>query len=140
MTPESKTRDSGDSPERRLRHRGSEKLTEEQLSRRQKVFDRIEVVGPDRWAWVGQAKSARGKRYPQFLLTLGGGTTQLVNARHVLFYLATGWVHEGVQQYRSRDRDPMNVHPDNIVPVPPLETARRNNNFWDSERLKSYFG
>ncbi len=126
--------------ERRLRHRGSGNLTELQISRRRKVIDRLEVVDERTWRWTGQAKTARGRRYPQIALTLGGGATQLLNARHVVFYLATGWVHEAVQQYRSRDGDPMNVHPDNLAPTPPISSARANNNLWDTDRLRDYFG
>lgn len=134
------TRMQGGEPEYRLRHRGSSILTELEVNRRKKVIDRIEVASTGVWTWTGQAKTARGRRYPQVLLTLGGGVTQLLNARHVIYYLATGWVHEGVQQYRSRDGDPMNVHPDNLVPVPALVSSRSNNNFWDTERLKDYYG
>lgn len=130
----------GEEPEYRLRHRGPSRLTELELSRRRKLIDRIEVADAHIWIWNGQSKTARGRRYPQILHTLGGGLTQLLNARHVVYYLATGWVHEGVQQYRSRDDNPMNVHPDNLVPVPPLVTTRTNNNFWDTDRLKSYYG
>ena len=98
------------------------------------------MVRAGNWLWTGQAKSARGRRYPQVLHTLGSGMTQLLNARHVVFYLATGWVPEGVQQYRSRDGYPMNVHPDNLVPLLPLVTIRSNNNFWDTDRLRKYYG
>ncbi len=130
----------GDEPERRLRHRGANQLTELELARRHKVIKRIEFVDAETWIWKGQAKTARGRRYPQILHTMGGGLTQLLNARHVVFYLATGWVHEDAQQYRSRDGNPMNVHPDNLVPVPPLTTPRVNNNFWGTERLRDYYG
>lgn len=140
MASRQTARERGDEPEYRLRHRGSIPLSELEISRRQKVIDRVEFVGASTWLWKGQAKTARGRRYPQVLHTLGGGMTQLLNARHVVFYLATGWVHEGVQQYRSRDGDPMNVHPDNLVPVPPLTTSRANNNFWDTDRLREYYG
>lgn len=140
MASPQQTRNKGDRPEQRLRHRGQNSLGELELARRQKVFDRIEVAGVGIWIWTGQAKTARGRRYPQVLHTLGGGATQLLNARHVVFYLATGWVHEGVQQYRSRDGDSMNVHPDNLVPVPALATPRANNHFWDTERLRAYYG
>jgi len=34
----------------------------------------------------------------------------LSNARHVVFYLANGWVDSKVHQYRTRDGDPMNAH------------------------------
>ncbi len=74
------------------------------------------------------------------MLQLDGGATQLLNARHVIFYLATGWVHVDVQQYRSKDGDPGNVHPDNLVPLPPMRSARGRNNLWDTDRLRSYFG
>ncbi len=129
-----------DRPELRLRQRDQNRLTDQQLTRRQRVIDRIEVSGPGQWHWTGQAKTARGQRYPQILLTLSGGLSQLLNARHVVFYLATGWVPEDVQQYRTRDGDPLNIHPDNLVPVPPLERPRANNNFWDTTRLREYFG
>lgn len=127
-------------PELRLRHRNLNQLTNGQKRRRNKVLERIEVVGEGKWLWTGQAKSARGNKYPQIVHTLGRGVTQLVNARHVVFYLATGWVHKEVQQYRARDGNPLNVHPDNLVPVPPLQTPRGNNNFWDTERLRQYYG
>ena len=127
-------------PLRRLRHRGSKKLTEAQVARRQKVYDRIEYARPGVWLWTGQAKTARGAKYPQIVHSLGGGVTQLVNARHVIFYLATGWVPGDVQQYRAKDGDPLNVHPANLVPMPPVRRARPTNNFWDTERLREYYG
>ena len=110
------------------------------MRRRQKVFDRISVVADGVWRWTGQAKTARGKRYPQFMLQLEGGSAQLLNARHVIFYLATGWVHEGVQQYRSKDGDTENVHPENLLPMPPLQAARKRNNLWDTVRMREHFG
>ncbi|MDA1297831.1 MAG: hypothetical protein O3B04_07525 [Chloroflexi bacterium] len=129
-----------DRPELRLRHRGSRKLTELQVARRQKVLDRIEVTGQGRWRWTGQAKTARGQRYPQVLHSLPGGATQLLNARHVIFYLATGWVAADVQQYRTRDGDSLNIHPDNLVPTPPLNSRRKTNRFWDTRQLRAYYG
>jgi hypothetical protein len=129
-----------DHPASRLRHRGSVPLTGEQLERRRKAHDRIEYAGPGVWRWTGQAKTARGSKYPQIALSLGGGVTHLANARHIVFYLATGWVHPRVQQYRAKDGDPMNVHPDNLLPVPPLATARSANNFWSLRKLREYFG
>ena len=127
-------------PLARLRHRGSNLLTELQNDRRQKVLARISVEHPGLWRWTGQAKSARGRRYPQIVHTPNVGEKQVVSARHAIFYLANGWVHDAVQQYRVRDGDPMNVHPDNLVPVPPLLVKRRNNHFWDTDRLRNYYG
>ena len=140
MVEPAKTELTSDRPELRLRYRGSTALTEEQTAHRQKVLDRIEVSGPGTWRWTGQAKTARGNRYPQVMHSLPGGATQLLNARHVIFYLATGWVSQEVQQYRTRDGDPLNVHPDNIVPTPALSRSRSRNNFWDTERLREYYG
>ncbi len=131
---------SGDNPRLRLRHRDGRNLSELQLSRRKKVLDRIEESSQGVWRWTGQSKIARGQRYPQIVHTLGNGMTQLLNARHVIFYLATGWVPEGVQQYRTRDGDAQNVHPDNLVPTMPMVSVRKNNNFWDTEKLKDYYG
>lgn len=129
-----------DLPASRLRHRGGVPLSKEQMERRRKVHDRIDYVAPGVWIWTGQAKTARGSKYPQIALSLGGGAMHLANARHVIFYLATGWMHSRVQQYRARDGNPLNVHPDNLVPVPPLETTRKTNNFWGLRRLREYFG
>lgn len=140
MTSRHRSTPQGHSPELRLRHRGTNSLSDVQVERRSKVIARISAQGDGVWKWTGQAKIAKGQKYPQIVHTLGNGLSQLVNARHVVFYLATGWVHEGVQQYRTRDGDPLNVHPDNLVPTPALERARSNNYFWDTERLKDYYG
>jgi hypothetical protein len=129
-----------DHPVRRLAYRGPRNLSDAQLTHRQKILDRIEYVARGQWRWTGQSKTARGGRYPQVAHSLGGGLTQLLNARHVVFYMATGWVHDDVQQYRCRDGDPLNVHPDNIVPLPPVRSARSRNNFWDRDRLREYYG
>jgi hypothetical protein len=115
-------------------------LTAEQVARRQKVHDRIAYERPGVWRWTGQAKTARGAKYPQLVHSLGGGVTQLVNARHVIFYLATGWAPDDVQQYRAKDGDPLNVHPANLIPMPPVTRPRATNNFWDTARLRKYYG
>ena len=140
MQIESGNHPSGSEPELRLRYRGQTALTEEQVARRQKVLDRIVPVSEGVWHWTGQAKTARGRRYPQFMLTLPGGMTLLQNARHIVFYLAIGWVSENVQQYRAKDGDPLNVHPDNLVPLPPLAAKRASNNLLSTEKLQELFG
>lgn len=128
-----------DHPLRLLKFRGNARLWEDQIQRRQKVIDRISYeVG--KWVWTGQAKSARGSKYPQFSVSLGNGMQYLANARHIVFYLANGWVDPETQMYKVRDGDPLNVHPQNIVPSSPKKTARRTNNLWGLEELRKFFG
>lgn len=127
-------------PALRLRFRDQGNLSDVQRERRQKVLDRIRVELPGVWRWTGQAKTARGMRYPQFMLHLPGGRRQLINARHLVFYLANGWVHGEVQQYRARDRDPLNVNPDNLKPVPVLERKRRVSRIMSTAELREHFG
>ena len=128
-----------DHPSRLLKFRGNARLWEEQIVRRQKVIDRIKYVD-GKWMWTGQAKSARGGKYPQFSISMGHGMQYLANARHVVFYLANGWVDPETQMYLAKDGDPLNVHPQNIVPSPPKVTAREKNNLWSVDRLRTYFG
>ena len=128
-----------DHPERLLKFRGKGRLWENQIDRRAKVIERIECED-GRWMWQGQAKTARGQKYPQLSLGVGKGIRYLANARHVVFYLANGWVDPKAQQYRSRDGDAMNVHPLNLVPVPPIRKARENSSLWGLKELRAYFG
>lgn len=128
-----------DHPERLLRFRGSGRLWESQIELRQKVIDRIDYQD-GRWIWTGQAKSAKGQKYPQLSIGLGAGVRYLANARHVVFYLAHGWVDSKAQQYRVRDGDPLNVHPENLVPVPPITTSRKSSSLWGVKELRKHFG
>lgn len=128
-----------DHPERLLRFRGHGRLWEDQIERRSKVIERIRYE-KGRWVWQGQAKSAKGQKYPQLSLGVGKGMRYLANARHVVFYLANGWVDPKAQQYRARDGDPMNVHPQNLVPVPPITRARNGSSLWGLKQLRQYFG
>ena len=128
-----------DHPERLLRFRGNGRLWEKQIEQRQKVIDRISYED-GRWVWTGQAKSAKGQKYPQLSLGVGKGMQYLANARHIVFYLANGWVDPKAQQYRARDGDPMNVHPANLVPVPPIGRARAESSMWSVRQLRDYFG
>ena len=129
-----------DHPERLLKFRGNGRLWEEQVERRSKVIDRIEFDENGDWNWTGQAKTARGQKYPQLSLGVGKGMRYLANARHVVFYLANGWVDSKAQQYRSRDGNPMNVHPENLIPVPPIGKTRENSSLWGLKELREYFG
>lgn len=129
-----------DHPERLLRFRGNGRLWENQIERRNKVIDRIRFDSSGDWIWTGQSKKARGNRYPQMSLGVGRGLNYLANARHVVYYLANGWVDPKVQQYRTRDGNPMNVHPHNLVPVPPLVSSRGTNSLWGLKQLREYFG
>ncbi|MBC8453124.1 MAG: hypothetical protein H8D69_01485 [Chloroflexi bacterium] len=128
-----------DHPERLLKFRGSGRLWEKQIEQRQKVIDRIRDV-EGRGIWTGQAKSAKGQKYPQLSLGVGKGMRYLANARHIVFYLANGWVDSKAQQYRVRDGDPMNVHPQNLVPVPPIGRTRASSSLWGVKELRQYFG
>ncbi len=129
-----------DHPERLLKFRGNGRLWEDQVIRRARVIERIRYEDDGRWVWQGQAKTARGRKYPQLSLGVGKGMRYLANARHVVFYLANGWVDSKAQQYRSRDGDPMNVHPQNLVPVPPIAKARSNSSLWSLKELREFFG
>ena len=128
-----------DHPEYLLRFRGNGRLWESQIEQRQKVIDRISYED-GRWVWTGQAKSAKGQKYPQLSLGVGKGMRYLANARHVVFYLANGWVDSKAQQYRARDGDPMNVHPQNLVPVPPIRRTRAESSMWGVTELREFFG
>ncbi|MDA0597013.1 MAG: hypothetical protein O2921_08075 [Chloroflexi bacterium] len=103
------------------------------------MIDRISYEN-GRWIWTGQAKSAKGQKYPQLSLGVGKGMRYLANARHVVFYLANGWVDAKAQQYRARDSDPMNVHPQNIVPVPPIKWTRAESSLWGVTDLREFLG
>lgn len=129
-----------DHPERLLRFRGNGRLWEKQVEQRQKVIDRIRYDEDGKWIWQGQAKTAKGQKYPQLSLGVGKGMRYLANARHVVFYLANGWVDTKAQQYRSRDGDPMNVHPLNLVPVPPIAITRSSSPLWNLKELRDFFG
>ena len=129
-----------DHPERLLKFRGNGRLWEDQITRRARVIERIQYEDDGRWIWQGQAKTARGQKYPQLSLGVGKGMRYLANARHVVFYLANGWVDSKTQQYRSRDGDPMNVHPLNLVPVPPITRTRASSSMWNLKQLRNYFG
>jgi hypothetical protein len=129
-----------DLPALRLRFRESSKLSEAQHQRRQKVLDRIKVEDAGVWRWTGQTKIARGLRYPQFMMYLPDRQRYLLNARHLVFYMATGWVSDDVQQYRTNDGDPLNIHPENLVPVPVLKRKRSADRFMTTEQLRDYFG
>jgi len=128
-----------DHPERLLRFRGNGRLWENQIEQRQKVIDRIQYED-GRWLWTGQAKSAKGQKYPQLSLGVGKGMRYLANARHIVFYLANGWVDSKAQQYKVRDGDPMNVHPQNLVPVPPIVRTRADSSLWGVKELQEFFG
>ena len=129
-----------DHPKRLLRFRGNGRLWENQVERREKVISRIRHEEDGRWVWLGQAKTARGKKYPQLSLGIGKGMHYLANARHIVFYLANGWVDPRAQQYRSRDGDPMNVHPQNLVPVPPINKTRASSLLWTLKQLREFYG
>jgi hypothetical protein len=128
-----------DHPARLLKFRGNGRLWEHQIARRQKVIDRI-LYEDGRWMWVGQAKSSKGQKYPQLSLGVGKGMRYLANARHIVFYLANGWVDSKAQQYRVRDDDPMNVHPLNLIPTPPIARTRSNSSLWGVRELREFFG
>ena len=104
------------------------------------MIDRIRYDEDGKWIWQGQAKTAKGQKYPQLSLGVGKGMRYLANARHVVFYLANGWVDTKAQQYRSRDGDPMNVHPLNLVPVPPIAITRSSSSLWNLKELRDFFG
>ncbi len=127
-------------PARLLHPRSGRTMTADQLKHRQSVLDRIDRVDEDTWIWTGQAKSAKGQKYPQIAHSLGDGATQLVNARHVVYYLSSEWVPRNVQRYRAMDGNPLNVHPNNLAPMPPVVRARQVNRFWDTTRLRKYYG
>ena len=129
-----------DHPERLLSFRGNGRLWEKQIDQRDKVISRIRYEDEGRWIWTGQSKTARGQRYPQLSLGVGGGMRYLANARHVVFYLANGWIDSKAQQYRSRDGDAMNVHPLNLIPVPPIAKSRTSSSLWSLKQLREYFG
>jgi hypothetical protein len=129
-----------DHPERLLRFRGNGRLWEKQVEQRQKVIDRIRYDEDGKWIWQGQAKTAKGQKYPQLSLGVGKGMRYLANARHVVFYLANGWVDTKAQQYRSRDGDPMIVHPLNLVPAPPIAITRSSSSLWNLKELRDFFG
>lgn len=129
-----------DHPKRLLRFRGNGRLWENQVERREKVISRIRHEEDGRWVWLGQVKTARGKKYPQLSLGIGKGMRYLANARHIVFYLANGWVDPRAQQYRSRDGDPMNVHLQNLVPVPPINKTRASSLLWTLKQLREFYG
>jgi len=129
-----------DHPKRLLRFRGNGRLWENQVERREKVISRIRHEKDGRWVWLGQAKTARGKKYPQLSLGIGKGMRYLANARHIVFHLANGWVDPRAQQYRSRDGDPMNVPPQNLVPVPPINKTRASSLLWTLKQLREFYG
>ena len=129
-----------DHPGRLMKHRGTTRLSEIQVERRRKVIDRIEYRSGGNWLWTGRSKKARGQRYPQLTLTVDPGLTYLANARHVVFYLVHGWVHDRVQRYRVVDGEPMNVHPYNLIPTPPVSRTRGSRSLWKLKQLRNYFG
>ena len=54
--------------------------------------------------------------------------------------VSSEWVPRNVQRYRAMDGNPLNVHPNNLAPMPPVVRARQVNRFWDTARLRKYYG
>ena len=54
--------------------------------------------------------------------------------------MANGWVPDEVQQYRAHDGNPLNIHPDNLMPLPVIERKRKASRLPGTQQLRTYFG